>query len=153
VPSEAVIRTGQRDVVIVALGEGRFRATEVRVGREAGGQSAILNGLKPGDKVVLSGQFLLDSEASLSGTVARLEGLQDHKGRGTVVSVDAAGGHVELEHEAIASLQWPGMTMGFAVEDRKQLVKLKRGDVVEFELRAKPDQDGHYVISRIGARP
>lgn len=153
VPSEAVIRTGQRDVVVVALGEGRFRATEVRVGREADGQSAILDGLKAGDKVVLSGQFLLDSEASLSGTVARLEGLEDHKGRGTVVSVDAAGGRVELEHEAIPSLQWPGMTMGFAVEDRKQLVKLKKGDAVEFELRAKPDKDGHYVISRIGARP
>jgi membrane fusion protein, copper/silver efflux system len=156
VPSEAVIRTGQRDVVVVALGEGKFRATEVQVGREADGQSAILRGLKPGDKVVLSGQFLIDSEASLSGTTARLEGLQEqpaaHKGRGTVVSVDAAGGHVELEHEAIASLQWPGMTMGFAVEDRKQLAKLKKGDAVEFELRGKPDKDGHYVISRIGAR-
>ena len=153
VPSEAVIRTGQRDVVIVALDEGRFRATEVRVGREADGQSAILMGLKPGDKVVLSGQFLIDSEASLSGTVARLEGLQDHKGRGTVVSVDAATGHVKLDHEAIPSLQWSAMTMQFTVEDKAQLRKLKQGDAVEFELRAKPDQDGNYVISRIGARP
>jgi Cu(I)/Ag(I) efflux system membrane fusion protein len=153
VPSEAVIRTGQHDVVIVALDEGRFRATEVRVGREADGQSVILKGLKQGDKVVLSGQFLIDSEASLSGTLARLEGLQDHKGRGTVVSVDAAAGHVELDHEAIPSLRWPGMTMEFIVEDEAQLRKLKKGDAVEFELRAKPDRDGHYVISRIGARP
>src|SRR6185369_3397685 len=51
VPSEAVIRTGSRDVVIVALGDGKFRATEVQVGTEAGGQSAIRRGINPGDKV------------------------------------------------------------------------------------------------------
>jgi membrane fusion protein, copper/silver efflux system len=165
VPSEAVIRTGQRDVLIVALGEGTFRAAEVQVGREADGQSEILKGLKPGDKVVLSGQFLIDSEASLSGTVARLQGAQQegagagapgqpvaHKGRGTVTSVDAAAGHVELDHEPIPSMQWPRMTMGFAVEDKAQLAKLKKGDTVEFELRAKPDKDGHYLISKIGPK-
>jgi Cu(I)/Ag(I) efflux system membrane fusion protein len=156
VPSEAVIRTGQRDVVVVALDEGRFRAAEVQVGREGSGQSEIRNGLKAGDKVVLSGQFLIDSEASLSGTVARLESGQAqiaHQGRGTVVSLDAAGGQVELDHEAIASLQWPRMTMGFVVEDKAQLARLKKGDRVEFELRAKPDKDGHYVISKIGGKP
>jgi Cu/Ag efflux protein CusF len=42
------------------------------------------------------------------------------------------------------------MTMGFIVEDKAQLAKLKPGDAVEFELRAKPDADGSYVISRIG---
>jgi Cu(I)/Ag(I) efflux system membrane fusion protein len=165
VPSEALIRTGQRDVVIVALGEGKFRAADVQVGREVNGQTEIRKGVKAGDKVVLSGQFLIDSEASLSGTVARLGGSQDqssppataqpgaHKGRGTVTSVDAASGHVELDHEPIASMQWPRMTMGFRVEDRKQLAKLKKGDRVDFELRAKPDKDGHYVISKIGGTP
>ncbi|MGQ0651541.1 MAG: efflux RND transporter periplasmic adaptor subunit, partial [Betaproteobacteria bacterium] len=61
VPSEAVIRTGTRDVVIVALGEGRFRAADVQVGAEAGGRSQIRQGLKAGERVVLSGQFLIDS--------------------------------------------------------------------------------------------
>jgi Cu(I)/Ag(I) efflux system membrane fusion protein len=156
VPSEAVIRTGQRDVVIVALDEGKFRAAEVQVGREGRGQTEVHKGLKAGDKVVLSGQFLIDSEASLSGAVARLESGQApgaHKARGRVISLDAAGGHVELDHDPIPSLQWPRMTMGFMVEDKAQLRKLKKGDNVEFELRAKPDKDGHYVISKIGGKP
>ena len=60
VPSEAVIRTGTRDVVILALGEGRFRAAEVQVGSERGGQSEIRSGVQAGDSVVLSGQFLIE---------------------------------------------------------------------------------------------
>jgi Cu(I)/Ag(I) efflux system membrane fusion protein len=158
VPTEAVIRTGTRDVVIVALGDGRFRAAQVELGSESGGQSEIRKGLQAGDKIVLSGQFLIDSEASLSATVTRLDGAQQgeaaatHKGRGTVSEVDAAKGRVELDHEAIPSLQWPGMKMGFLVQDKNQLAKLKKGDVVEFELRAKPDADGNYVISKIGPK-
>lgn len=71
VPSEAVIRTGKRTLVMLADGKGRFRPAEVRIGREASGQTEILAGLAPGEKVVASGQFLLDSEASLTGVAAR----------------------------------------------------------------------------------
>jgi len=71
VPSEAVIRTGKRTLVMLADGKGRFRPAEVRIGREAGGQTEILAGLAAGEKVVASGQFLLDSEASLTGVAAR----------------------------------------------------------------------------------
>ena len=154
VPSEAVIRTGSRDVVIVALGDGRFRATPVELGAEAGGHSEIRKGLKEGESVVLSGQFLIDSEASLGATLSRLEGAEQaaapHKGRGKVKEVDAQGGRIELDHEPIPSMQWPAMSMGFIVEDKAQLAKLKKGDAVQFELRARPDPDGSYVIIRIG---
>jgi Cu(I)/Ag(I) efflux system membrane fusion protein len=71
VPSEAVIRTGKRTLVMLAERKGRFRPAEVQVGRDAGGQTEILAGLRPGEKVVASGQFLLDSEASLTGIAAR----------------------------------------------------------------------------------
>jgi Cu(I)/Ag(I) efflux system membrane fusion protein len=71
VPSEAVIRTGTRSLVMLATGNGRFRPAEVRTGREGGGQTEILEGLAAGEKVVASGQFLLDSEASLTGIEAR----------------------------------------------------------------------------------
>jgi Cu(I)/Ag(I) efflux system membrane fusion protein len=74
VPSEAVIRTGERSVVILAAGEGNFRAVDVEVGAESGGDAEIRKGLKAGDRVVVSGQFLIDSEASLRTTLARLEG-------------------------------------------------------------------------------
>ena len=156
IPSEAVIRTGQRDIVIVALGDGKFRAAEVQVGAEGGGQSEIRKGLQAGDNVVLSGQFLIDSEASLTATVARLEGTattQAHKGRGTVLEIDTTKAHVELDHEPIPSMQWPRMTMGFTVEDKTALAKLKKGQTVEFELRPEPAPDGSYVITKIGPAP
>ena len=71
VPSEAVIQTGARSLVMVAGADGRYQPVEVKVGRQAGHQTQILAGLSEGQKVVASGQFLLDSEASLSGVRAR----------------------------------------------------------------------------------
>ncbi len=71
-PEEALIATGTDARVIVALGEGRFQPVRVTTGRSAGGRTEILSGLSGGEKVVVSGQFLLDSEASLSGALERL---------------------------------------------------------------------------------
>ena len=71
VPSEAVIRTGTRTIVMLAKKDGRYQPAEVRTGREGGGQTEILAGLATGEKVVASGQFLLDSEASLTGIAVR----------------------------------------------------------------------------------
>lgn len=72
VPSEAVIRTGTRDVVIVAREQGGFDVVEVKVGAERGGLTTILSGLEVDQSIVLSGQFLIDSEASLKATLDRL---------------------------------------------------------------------------------
>lgn len=72
VPSEAVIMTGERNVVIVARPGGGFDVAAVEIGAEADGRTAILSGLEQGQSVVISGQFLIDSEASLRSTVSRL---------------------------------------------------------------------------------
>jgi Cu(I)/Ag(I) efflux system membrane fusion protein len=72
VPSEAVIQTGTRSVVMLAQGDGRFAPVNVETGAEANGQTEIRKGLEAGQKVVVSGQFLIDSEASLKGTAARM---------------------------------------------------------------------------------
>ncbi|MDB5980775.1 MAG: efflux transporter, family, subunit [Pseudomonas sp.] len=66
-PSEALIRTGKRTLVMLAEGEGRYLPKEVQVGRESDGRVEVLGGLEEGQQVVTSGQFLLDSEASLQG--------------------------------------------------------------------------------------
>jgi len=71
VPTEAVIRTGTRAIVMLAAGDGRYSPAEVSTGRQGGGQTEILAGLAVGEKVVASGQFLLDSEASLTGIAVR----------------------------------------------------------------------------------
>jgi Cu(I)/Ag(I) efflux system membrane fusion protein len=72
VPDDALIATGTHTRVILAEGDGHFRAVSVRTGRAAGGYTEILDGLSGGEKVVVSGQFLIDSEASLSGALERL---------------------------------------------------------------------------------
>jgi Cu(I)/Ag(I) efflux system membrane fusion protein len=72
VPSEAIIRTGARNLVIVAVDANRFEPTEVQIGAESGGKTVVLSGLKEGQNIVASGQFLIDSEASLRGVLARL---------------------------------------------------------------------------------
>ena len=72
IPTEAVIQTGKRTVVMLAEDNGRFRPAEVEIGIESGGQTEIKRGLKAGQRVVVSSQFLIDSEASLKGVEARL---------------------------------------------------------------------------------
>lgn len=72
IPMEALIRTGRNERVIVALGEGRFEARTVKAGIESGDWVEIASGLKPGEEVVVSGQFLIDSEASIKASINRM---------------------------------------------------------------------------------
>ena len=75
VPTEAVIQTGQRTVVLLAAkaadGKEEFRPVDVEIGSEANGMTEIRKGLEAGQRVVASGQFLIDSEANLKETAAR----------------------------------------------------------------------------------
>jgi len=156
VPSEAVIQTGKRSVVVVAQADGRFAPADVETGIEANGKTEIRKGLEAGQKVVVSGQFLIDSEASLRAAETRMSEPQKeatHKGTGKVRAVDAASGYVELDHDPIASLQWPQMVMGFYADDKAQLRSLKEGDRVEFDLHPKPNKDGEWLLKRIEAKP
>ncbi|MGV8924597.1 MAG: efflux RND transporter periplasmic adaptor subunit [Ewingella sp.] len=79
VPSEAVIHTGLRDVVIVSDGSHHFAPVDVTLGPDAAGKTAIISGLTQGQQVVASGQFLIDSEASLQGLLGRM-GSAENKG-------------------------------------------------------------------------
>jgi Cu(I)/Ag(I) efflux system membrane fusion protein/cobalt-zinc-cadmium efflux system membrane fusion protein len=75
IPEEAVIRSGQRNLVIVALGEGRFEPRDVEVGIDSGdGWLEARSGLRDGEEVVTSGQFLIDSESKLREAVQKLLG-------------------------------------------------------------------------------
>lgn len=165
VPSESVIATGKRQVVIVREDNG-FRPAEVTTGQQQDGLTEILAGLHEGESVVASGQFLIDSEASLSGVLARLAqkepssdmatmSMPDSKsgtaktphGTGKIVNFDAAAGEITLAHDPIAELGWPSMTMGFKLKDAGQLQGLHKDDRVQFDLQLT-DQD-EYLISHI----
>jgi Cu(I)/Ag(I) efflux system membrane fusion protein len=73
VPRSALIRSGTEERVVVALGEGRFIARKVTAGAESGDRVAIRDGVAAGENVVVSGQFLLDSEANLRSGLDRLQ--------------------------------------------------------------------------------
>ena len=72
VPTEAIVRSGQREQVFVARGEGKFVPREVRLGISAGGVTQILSGVQPGERVVVSSQFLIDSESKLKEATAKM---------------------------------------------------------------------------------
>jgi len=73
VPREAVIRGGSIDRVVVALGQGRFHAKPVRLGIESGDRVAIRSGILAGEDIVVSGQFLIDSESNIESALSRME--------------------------------------------------------------------------------
>ncbi len=74
IPRDALIVTGKREAVVLALGEGKFQPTDVVSGQHQEDRVEIRQGLKAGDEVVVSGQFLIDSEASLQASFQRLSG-------------------------------------------------------------------------------
>ncbi|MFW2357225.1 efflux RND transporter periplasmic adaptor subunit [Hydrogenophaga sp.] len=145
VPSDAVIHTGRRSVVMVAEEGGRFRPVEVTAGLEAGGQTEISAGLQMGQRVVLSGQFLIDSEASLRGLEARLNQEPAPTSTSTAprYTTDAvvnalSGNTVTLTHPPIPALKWPQMQMDFKLPPRAQQPRdLEAGDrlQIEFEMQ------------------
>lgn len=154
VPSEAVIDTGRRKVVVVRR-DGAFIPVEVRTGREADEMTQILAGLERGEEVVVSGQFLIDSEASLSGVIQRLNA-NAPSGRqapelavatGTIRSMDTRAGKMTIEHGPVPMMNWPPMTMSFAIEPAK-LRGLTPGAKVDFAFPPR-QQDGSYRIERI----
>lgn len=154
VPSEAVIRTGERSVVIVAESEGRFRPREVELGFDSGGKTEIRKGLSEGDKVVVSGQFLIDSEANLRATGTRMEGAkmskatapQTHHAAGEIVQLGA--GALIIKHGAIPSAGMGAMTMPFDAPNAIVPPGLKTGDRVQFEFTMQ--SDGQLRITNIG---
>jgi Cu(I)/Ag(I) efflux system membrane fusion protein len=149
VPSDAVIRTGQRSVVMLAEADGRFRPVEVQTGREAGDQVEVTAGLQAGQRVVRSGQFLIDSEASLRGLEARLnQGAeptvpappvpQSHRTDAVINALE--GDTVTLTHPPVPSLNWPEMTMDFKLPTRERQPRdLGVGEKVQIEFQM---QDG-----------
>ena len=156
VPSEAVIDTGRRKTVIVRR-NGTFAPVEVETGRDVGEWTQIVSGLESGAEVVASGQFLIDSEASLSGVMARLnrgstaeqrEAARPATGEGKIVTMDTEQGKVAIAHGAIPAMNWPAMTMTFSLRDAGMLRGFKVGDPVAFAVQRTP-QGGSYFIVRL----
>ncbi|MGP1679309.1 MAG: efflux RND transporter periplasmic adaptor subunit, partial [Burkholderiales bacterium] len=170
VPDSAVLDTGTRQLVLVQRGEGRFEPRPVKLGARGDGYVEVLEGVKAGETVVVSANFLIDAESNLkaafSGFGQGAEGETakgeikagapsagtspvTHRSKGTVEAVDLTGAGVTLAHGAIASLKWPAMTMDFKVKDKTLLRTLKPGQKITFDLIGEPG--GEYTIVGIQA--
>ncbi len=174
VPSEAVIRIGDKARVIVAEGKGRYRPYNVKLGIETADLIEIKSGLSEGDRVVTSAQFLIDSEASLKASLKRMtvpkksgSGQPDRKmddmkpaakaepmaesaekimGQGVITAINSMDNKITLSHQPISKIGWGAMTMPFGLLDNVDISSLKLNDNVIFELVKKGDV---YVIKSI----
>jgi len=156
VPREALIRAPGNDRVVVALGDGRFTVHEVMTGLESGDYVEILAGLAAGDEVVTSAQFLIDSEASLAGSINRLdamaempiaEGIPAVFASGRVDAVNLRQHRIRISHGPIEALSWPSMTMEFPVRAGVDLSGIKVGQELRFAL--VQGQAGEYAIEQV----
>lgn len=153
VPSEALVRTGKRTLVMAVENDGAFRPVEVQVGHEQGGQTEILAGLSQGQKIVLSGQFLIDSEANLKGVEARLSSGKElgatsaaQQTYRTTARVEAVAGEtLTLTHPEIPALKWPGMTMDFKLAPELASSKPATGSEIDIEFRMQEGEEPQIV--------
>ena len=141
IPTEAVIQTGKRTVVMLAEENGRFRPVDVDIGIESDGKTEVKRGVKVGQRVVVSSQFLIDSEASLKGVEARLNvepapvaanKAPRHAGSARIETITRDA--VTLSHGPIPSLKWGPMTMDFKLPKGGVQRGLAAGDRVDFEF-------------------
>jgi RND family efflux transporter MFP subunit len=164
VPVSAVIDSGTRRIVLIQAGEGRFEPREVKLGARSDDYVEVLDGVKDGEQVVVSANFLIDAESNLKAAVGSFGHAahggnlaQDnavapakptgHKGEGFVDAIDAKAGTVAINHGAIASLNWPAMTMEFTVANNALLKDLKPGAAVAFEFVERGP--GEWVITAV----
>lgn len=153
---QALIMDGRMTRVIVALGEGRFEPREVKVGMVNDERAEILEGLESDELVVTSGQFLIDSEASLKGSLERMQPVQDMSRQGEPDVIESTGklnavnfeqGLVNISHEPIPKLGWPAMVMDIDVAEDINLERVSQWQHVRFFM--VKDEEGTYFIRRI----
>jgi Cu(I)/Ag(I) efflux system membrane fusion protein len=158
IPKEALIRTGNQDRVVLALGEGSFKSVAVRVGRFDSESVEILDGISDGEKVVSSAQFLLDSESSKSSDFKRMNHSDENSVNDGVVpssvwvsaqikSMMADHKMLTLIHDVIPEWDWPEMTMDFIATDSVDFSLLKEG--LSLHVEVTKNSSGDYQISNI----
>ena len=143
--SEAVIRTGRAERVILKTGEGTFLprlvTTGLRDGFGEGARTEIVQGLAPGEEVVASAQFLIDSESALSAGLTRMAPTDDApaSGKGVYVAYDSDRRRLTIRHEPIPALDWPEMETAFTLRGDIDLARFEPGDIVRFDVARGAD--------------
>ena len=148
VPTEALIPTGRRTVIVVDRGDSRFEPVEVETGREQGGRTEILKGLDAGARVIVSGQFLIDSEASLKATTTRMGEAAGAKEYQADAKLEKFGKDTwTITHGPVPELKWGAMTMEFLPMKEGVPAGAKPGQAVRLTFTL--DKDGMPVVTKI----
>ena len=155
VPTEAIIRTGSAERVILKTVEGTFKPRLITTGlRDSfgeGGRTEVIQGLAAGEEVVASAQFLIDSESALSAGLMRMAPTDaaPARGTGTLVALDAGTRVATISHDVLEALDWPAMTSRFAVRSDVLLDGLVEGQEVAFQ--AARGADGVLSLIALGS--
>lgn len=140
VPSEAVIRTGRAERVILKTAEGTFRPRLVTTGLRDSfgnkGRTEIVQGLQPGEEVVASAHFLIDSESALNAGLLRMAPTAHDPvhGVGQIVAVEPEANRVVVAHDAIPALDWPALETVFVYAKTLAPDRFVVGEKVRFAL-------------------
>ncbi|MDE1948497.1 MAG: efflux RND transporter periplasmic adaptor subunit [Burkholderiales bacterium] len=177
VPDSAVIDTGTRRIVLVQRKEGVFEPREVELGGRGENLIEVVKGVTAGEQVVVAANFLIDAESNLKAVIGGMGGHADHdsttaaasaaasgaaatpastgaatghRGEGRIESIDPKAGTITVEHQPIADLKWPAMTMEFKAANAALLKGLQPGQQVGFEFVER--QPGEYVVTSVAPR-
>ena len=137
-PREAVIRTGEMDRVVLALGEGTFKSVAVKVGRSDDENIEILDGVREGEKVVTSAQFLIDSESNKTSDFKRIyhgtDSIQQVKVNATINYLREQHRMINVTHQPIPEWNRSEMTMNFSVAETVDLSQIHQDMVVVLHI-------------------
>ena len=146
----ALIGSGDRNRVLIAEGNGHFTPVEVVAGRAQDGWVEIKRGLNAGQQVVTSGQFLIDSEASMRSALPQMAAeteVKQYQAEGVIKALN--GDSMTLLHGPVPELQWPAMTMDFALPPGGLPAGIKPGDRVK--IRFSVDDSGSHISQVLSA--
>lgn len=150
IPREALIRTGQQDRVVLALGEGSFKSVAVETGRSNQHLVEIIAGLNEGERIVTSAQFLLDSESSKTSDFKRVNHAEERPdsvwASAEVLNIMPEHRTVSVQHEAIEAWQWPAMEMAFKVSQQVDIDSLAVGMSLHIEIEAL-DENQYEIVA------
>lgn len=151
IPTSAVMDAGDRQHVFVRDSEGHLAARQVKLGMRGNGFFEVLDGVREGEQIVVSGNFLIDSEsnlkAALKGMGSAAKKVVSHQADGVLDSRDAESGTVVVTHDPVASLNWPKMTMEFVPAHSGMFANIKPGTPMSFEFVER--SPGEWVITKI----
>jgi Cu(I)/Ag(I) efflux system membrane fusion protein len=146
IPSNAVIRSGDKTRVVVETSPDKFRSIDVTTGQVIGGYTEVVRGLEENSKVVVSGQFLIDSESSISAEFMRMQDNQEDRPpyqsatvNGDIIEVNTDSKAVLIHRDAIPKWGRAAATVDFMVDQSLDIDRFISGQRIRFTFEVRDE--------------